>query len=192
MSAMPAVHAIFAAALASAALSSAAADHYTIDPMHTYPSLEFSHMGISVWRGKFNRSSGKVVLDRAARTGTVDVRVETASIDFGLDKMNDFARTADWLDVAKHPAMTYEGNIRFAGDRPSRVEGQLTLRGVTRPVALAIKSFGCIPHPLTKREVCGADAEGDLNRADFGMTLYSEGEAGRIHLRIQVEANRDD
>lgn len=181
-----------AAAIALATFAAPAADHYTIDPMHTYPSLEFSHMGISVWRGRFNQSSGKVVLDRAARTGTVDIRVETASIDFGLDKMNAFARTADWLNVDGFPAMTYKGVIRFTGDKPSGVDGQLTLLGVTKPVTLKMNVFGCIPHPLTKKELCGADAEGDMNRADFGMKLYSDGEAGKIHLRIQVEANKDD
>ena len=180
------------ALLAGAPWASAAADHYTIDPNHTFPSLEFSHMGISVWRGRFNRSSGRATLDRAARTGTVDIRVDTASIDFGLDKMNEFAVTADWLDTGRFPAMTYKGAIRFSGATPSSVDGLLTLRGVTKPLALKINLFNCIPHPLTKKELCGADAEGVLNRADYGMTLYSDGEAGRIQLRIQVEANKDD
>lgn len=169
----------------------AAADSYTVDPNHTYPSLEFSHMGISIWRGKFNKTSGKVTLDRAARTGSVEVLVDTASIDFGHDKMNEFARAADWLNAAKYPTMRYKGALRFKGDTPASVDGELTLLGVTRPVNLKINIFGCIEHPLFKKEDCGADAEGDLNRADFGMSQYSEGEAGKIHLRIQVEAIKD-
>lgn len=190
---MPAAKWVFPVLVASASIASAAAaERYTIDPNHTYPSLEMSHMGISVWRGKFNRSSGKVTLDRAARTGNAEIKVETASIDFGLDKMNEFAITTDWLDVEKFPAMTYKGAIRFSGDTPSSVDGQLTLRGITKPLTLKINLFKCIPHPLTTKELCGADAEGDLNRADYGMTLYSDGEAGKIHLRIQVEANKDD
>jgi polyisoprenoid-binding protein YceI len=87
--------------------------------------------------------------------------------------------------------MSYKGAIRFTGDQPTSVEGRLTLRDVTRPLNLKINKFACIPHPLFRKEVCGADAEGDLNRADFGMTLYSDGEAGKIHLRIQVEALKD-
>lgn len=177
-------------AVASSA-ACAAPVSYTIDPDHTYPSLEMSHMGISVWRGKFTRSSGKVVLDREARTGTVEVRVDTDSIDFGHRGMKTFATSEDWLNVDKYPDMTYNGALRFAGDKPATVEGRLTLRGVTRPLTLKINTFGCIPHPLSRKEVCGADVDGELNRADYGMALYSDGDAGRIRLRIQVEALKD-
>ncbi|MBF6024624.1 YceI family protein [Lysobacter niastensis] len=169
----------------------AGGDRYTIDPDHTYPSLEMSHMGLSVWRGKFNRTTGSVTLDRAGRTGQVDVRVETDSIDFGLASMHEHAVTADWLNVAAFPDMTYRGAIRFNGDRPVSVDGQLTLLGVTRPVTLSIRSFKCMPHPVLNREVCGADAEGELDRGDFGLTRYTQDGMGRIHVRIQVEALRD-
>jgi polyisoprenoid-binding protein YceI len=169
----------------------AAPEHYTIDPDHTQPSFEFSHMGISIWRGKFTRTAGKVVVDRAARTGSAEVFVDTRSIDFGHRGMNTFAASDDWLGVEKYPEMTFKGAIRFAGDKPAAVDGKLTLRDVTRPLSLTINHFGCIPHPLFRKEICGADAEGDFNRADFGMTLYSDGDAGRIHLRIQVEALKD-
>jgi polyisoprenoid-binding protein YceI len=169
----------------------AARESYTVDPSHTYPSLEMSHMGISVFRGKFTKSSGKVTLDRAAGTGTVEIRVDTSSIDFGHMGMNTFATSEDWLGVDKFPAMTYKGAIRFTADKPSSVEGELTLRDVTRPLHLRINHFACIPHPIFRKEVCGADAEGELNRADYGMTLYSDGEAAKIRLRIQVEALKD-
>ena len=173
------------------ASASAPADNYTIDPDHTYPSLEFSHMGLSIWRGKFNRTTGKVALDRTARTGTADVQIDAASIDFGHKKMNAFAVTGDWLNVEKFPVLTYKGALQFNGETPVSVDGQLTLLGVTKPVKLTINSFKCIQHPYLKKEVCGADAEGDLNRVDFGMSKYGEGEAGKIHLRIQVEAIKD-
>lgn len=180
-----------AAALALPFAAGAAPETFRMDSEHTYPSLEFPHMGISVWRGKFTKSSGRVVLDRAARTGTVEVRVDTSSIDFGHPKMREIALTDDWLDVAKYPAMTYQGELRFSGDTPTGVEGRLTLRGVTRPLALRINSFKCIDHPFFKREVCGADAEGDLDRADYGMTLFTDDGMGKIHLRIQVEAMKE-
>jgi polyisoprenoid-binding protein YceI len=169
----------------------AARESYTVDPHHTYPSLEMSHMGISVWRGKFTKSSGKITLDRAAATGTAEIRVDTSSIDFGHIGMNTFAQSEDWLGVDKFPAMAYKGTIRFTADKPSSVEGQLTLRDVTRPLNLRINSFACITHPLFRKEVCGADVEGELNRADYGMTLYSDGDAAKIRLRIQVEALKD-
>jgi polyisoprenoid-binding protein YceI len=170
----------------------ALATSYKLDPDHTFPSLEFSHMGLSIWRGKFNRTTGSVTLNLAARTGTVTVEVETDSIDFGLDSMHEFAVRPDWLNVAKFPAMTYTGSIVFQGDKPAAVDGQLTLRGVTRPLKLTINSFRCIEHPFYKKEACGADVEGQLNRADFGMTQFAEGEAGKVWLHIQVEALKED
>lgn len=170
----------------------ALAENYSLDTDHTYPSLEFSHMGLSIWRGKFNKTSGKITLDTAARTGSADIRVDTASIDFGHDKMNEHAIGADWLNVEKFPTMTYKGKIIFKGDAPASVDGQLTLMGVTKPLKLKINSFNCIQHPFYKKKACGADAEGELHRADFGMTKYAEGEAGKVRLRIQVEALKDE
>ncbi len=185
---------LLAGALPAVALlaGGASAATYRLDPDHTFPSLEFSHMDISVWRGKFNRTSGTFEYDAAARKGAVKVSVGTDSIDFGLDSMHAYAIKPDWLDVARHPTMTYAGTLEFDGDRPVAVNGQLTLRGVTRPLRLAVNSFSCIDHPFYKKEVCGADASGVLNRADFGMTQFAEGEAGKVRLLIQVEAIRED
>jgi polyisoprenoid-binding protein YceI len=170
----------------------ASAANYKLDSDHTYPSLEFSHMGLSVWRGKFDHTTGTAKLDLAARTGTVSVQVDTNSIDFGLASMHDYAVRPDWLDVKKYPVMTYTGSLVFDGDKAVAVDGQLTLRGITKPLKLTINSFACIEHPFYKKEVCGADAEGQLNRADFGMTQFAEGEAGKVRLRIQVEALKED
>lgn len=168
----------------------AAVDKYEIEPNHTYPSFEFSHMGISVWRGKFDRTSGRITIDRATGTGTAEIVIDTASINFGLNKMDQAARSEDWFNVANFPTATYKGTLTFAGDVPRTVEGQFTLLGVTRPVKLTVNSFKCIPHPMLKKEVCGADAEGDLNWSEYGMKMskHGEGDAGRVHLRIQVEA----
>lgn len=183
---------MFAAVLLLALPTVGRAANYTIDPDHTYPSLEMSHMGLSIWRGKFNKTTGKVTLDRAAKTGSADIQIETASIDFGHDKMNEHAIAEDWLNAQKYPTMTYKGTLKFKGDMPESMDGQLTMRGITKPVKLKINSFKCMEHPMLKKEVCGADAEGVLNRADFGMTKYSEGEAGKIYMRIQVEALREN
>ncbi|MGQ0579504.1 MAG: YceI family protein [Betaproteobacteria bacterium] len=172
----------------------AAVDIYEIEPNHTYPSIEFPHMGISVWRGKFDRTSGRITIDRGAGTGTADVVIDMASINFGLDRMDEAARSDDWFNVAKFPTAAYKGTLRFTGDVPGAVEGQFTLMGVTRPLNLTINSFKCIPHPKFKKEVCGADAEGNLNWSEYGMkhSKYGEGDAGRVHLRIQVEALKQD
>ena len=172
----------------------AAADKYAIDPSHTYPSIEFPHMGISIWRGKFDRTSGRIVIDRAAKTGTVDVAIDMTSVNFGLGAMNEKARSEDFFNVAKFPQATYQGTLKFVGDKPKTVDGQVTIMGVTRPVALSINLFNCIPHPMLKKELCGADAEGELNWSEFGMKMskYGEGDAGKVRLRIQVEALKQD
>ena len=180
--------------LSGAALPALSApESFTIDPTHTYPSLEFSHMGMSVWRGKFNKSSGKIMLDRAGKTGTVDVTIDVGSINFGLAAMDEKARSDDFFNVEKYPTATYKGTIKFTGDKPKSVEGTITLMGVTKPVNLSINIFNCMPHPMLKREFCGADAEGEMNWGEYGMKLsqYGQGDAGKVHLRIQVEALKD-
>ena len=163
---------------------------YNLDPGHTYPSFEADHMGgLSTWRGKVNENSGKVVLDRAAKTGTVEVTMKMDSIDFGHAKMNEHAVGAEIFDVAKFPTATYKGKItKFNGDVPAEVQGDLTLHGVTKPVTLQINKFLCKEHPVLKREVCGADASGSFKRSDFGVN-YGEayGFNMDVKLLIQVE-----
>src|SRR5580658_325182 len=171
--------------------AAAAIDHYTIDPNHTYPSFEAPHIGgISFWRGKFDRSSGTVTLDRAARTGSVNIVIDATSVDFGHEKMNIHAKGPDLFDVEKYPTATYQSSsIDFDGDTPVGVHGSLTLHGVTKPVFLQIASFKCIIHPMLKREVCGADAKAEIDRTDFGMG-FGVGQgipSGKVTLAIQVE-----
>jgi polyisoprenoid-binding protein YceI len=177
------------ALIAASAASAFAADTYTIEPNHTYPSFEADHMGISVLRGKFTKSSGTVVLDRAAKTGSLDITIDANTIDFGHEKLNNHARTADMFDVAKFPTATYKSNsITFKGDAPATVQGELTLHGVTKPVTLTINKFKCIQHPMLKREVCGADASAEFSRADFGISYGLPRFAPEVKLAIQVEA----
>lgn len=174
---------------ASAASAFAAVDTYTIDPAHTYPSFAADHMGISVWRGKFEKTSGTVTLDRAAKTGSIDIHIDPSTIDFGMTKLNEHAKGSDMFDVTKFPDVTYKStSIKFDGDKPVSVDGELTLHGVTKPVKLTINSFKCIPHPMLKREVCGADATAEFNRTDFGISYGLPKFAPEVKLAIQVEA----
>lgn len=181
------------ALLAAAATSAFAADTYTIDPNHTYPSFEADHMGLSVWRGKFTKSSGTVTLDRAAKTGTLDITIDPASIDFGQAKMNSHAKSPAMFNVEKFSDIKYKStSIKFDGDKPVSVDGELTLLGVTRPVTLSINKFNCIMHPMLKREVCGADATAEFKRTDFGLSYATPAFAPGIKLAIQVEAIKAD
>jgi polyisoprenoid-binding protein YceI len=177
-------------ALASTAVL-AAPVAYDIDPDHTYPSFEADHFGgVSVWRGMFKETSGAVVLDKEAKTGTVDIVVKTASIEFGNAKLNEHAVSPEIFDAAKFPAATYKGKLTgFKNGAPTAVEGNFTLHGLTKPLKLKINSFKCFENPLIKREVCGADAIGTFKRDDFGVDYgKAYGFKQEVTLRIQVEA----
>jgi polyisoprenoid-binding protein YceI len=183
------LHLIILSLLASVAASSFAADTYTMDPTHTYPSFEADHQGISFWRGKFTKSSGDITLDRAAKTGTINVNIDINSIDFGNPALNKRVKAADIFDAEQFPTATYKGtSIKFDGDKPVSVEGELTLHGVTKPVALKINKFACVSDALTKRERCGADASAEFKRSDFGMNYGLPKFSPNVALAIQVEA----
>lgn len=186
------LHKLLAAAVALTSVS-AFAQTYNIEPNHTYPSFEADHMGISLWRGKFTKTSGTVTLDRAAKTGSLDITIDPDSIDFGHAKMNTHAKSKDMFNVEKFPTITYKGkSIKFDGDKPVAVDGELTLLGVTKPVTLTISKFKCIIHPFFKREVCGADASAEFKRTDFGLNYGTPAFAPEVKLNIQVEALKAD
>ncbi len=189
----PRTHAfvLSASLMAFAAPAGAAATTYVIDPDHTYPSFEADHLGgLSVWRGKFDKTSGKITLDKLAGKGEVEVDIDIDSIDFGNKKMNEAARGDMLFDSAKYPQATYRGRLAaFSGGKPGEVDGELTLHGVTRPLKLEVRSFKCMPHPVLKRELCGADALATFERDDFGMAAGKDyGFDMTVTLRIQVEA----
>jgi polyisoprenoid-binding protein YceI len=166
---------------------------YEVDPAHTYPSFAADHMGgLSVWRGKFDKSSGTIVLDKDKSTGTVDITVDTSSINFGHEKLNEHAKGPDMFDVTKFPTATYKGKLAsFKNGAPTEVQGEFTLHGVTKPLTLKINQFLCKPNPMTKKEVCGADASATFNRKDYGLGFGDAyGFKMDVALEIQVEAVR--
>ncbi|MGB5853126.1 MAG: YceI family protein [Rhodanobacter sp.] len=177
--------------LAASGSAVAAAVTYRIDPAHTYPSFEADHLGgLSVWRGKFNHSRGTITLDKLAGSGTVDVTVDMRSADFGQDALNQSAQGKELFESDKYPTAHYTGKLaRFVDGAPTEVVGTLTLHGATRPLTLKIDSFKCMPHPVLKREVCGADALATFRRDAFGIEAGKDYGFGMdVTLRIQVEA----
>jgi polyisoprenoid-binding protein YceI len=183
--------------LAAAGVASASPTTYNIDPNHTHPMFEADHLGgVSIWRGLFKKTRGTIVLDSAARTGTLDVAVDMASVDFGNDELSGMAVNSSAppiFEAKKFPLAYYRGTLGdFVNGSPTTAWGFLTLHGVTKPITLAINSFKCIDDkPLPKQQVCGADAFCVLNRADFGITVGQKyGFRMEVTLRIQVEAIR--
>jgi polyisoprenoid-binding protein YceI len=165
---------------------------YVLDPKHTYPSFAADHMGgLSVWRGKFTDTSGQVVYDKDAKTGTIDVTVSMSSVDFGNAKLDEHAKSPEIFDAAKFPTATYKGKFtQWNGNVPTEAQGTFTLHGVSKPLTLKIGSFLCKPNPMTKKEVCGADASATFNRDDYGIDFGAKyGFQMWVKLDIQVEGS---
>lgn len=177
----------------------AASESYTLDPTHTLPYFSVNHFGMSTVIGHFERATGKVTLDRAAKTGSLEVKIPTAMVSTGDAKRTDgqrsrdeHLRAADFFNVAEFPDMAYKSTkLNFNGDKLESVEGNLTLLGVTKPVKLTATSFNCGANPFSKKEMCGADLVGSLKRTDFGMKFGVPAIADEVKLTIAVEAYKD-
>ncbi len=175
-------------ALLAAGVVLASPETYSLDNNHTFPRFSYSHFGYSTQLSRFDKTSGTIVIDRAARTGSVDVTIDTTSVDTG-SLLNEHIQGPDFLDTAKFPTATYKATqMKFKGDTPVAVLGELTLKGITRPVILKIESFKCMPHPMLKREACGANASARVKRTDFAMGKYAPYVGDEVTLDIAVEA----
>ena len=189
--------ALLAVALPLGAL--AASDSYSIDPTHTYMHWEVTHLGMSNWRGQFNKNAGKFTIDRAAKTASVEITVQTTSVNSGdNDKgsrprsLDEHLRTPDFFNVAEFPTMTYKSTaVKFNGDNPANIEGNLTLLGVTKPLHLNVENWKCGPHPFSKKEMCGGNASGAIKRSDFGMKFGLAAVSDEVKLWIQIEGYKD-
>jgi polyisoprenoid-binding protein YceI len=186
------IAAVVLVSMATSAGVLAAPVTYEVDPRHTHPAFEADHFGgLSVWRGVFTATSGKIVLDREAKSGSVEVSIDPASVQTGVADLDKHLKSGEFLDVQKFPQATFKGKLaNFKDGAPGEVQGELTLHGVTKPVTLTVKSFECQAHPMQKdKEVCGADAHGSINREDFGVTWGKNfGFDMKVNLAIQVEA----
>jgi polyisoprenoid-binding protein YceI len=183
-----AIAALFVALPAAAALET-----YTVDPRHTLPTYEVGHLGYSMQRGRFGKTTGKITLDTAAKKGSADITMDAASVSSGVDKLDEHLRGEDFFNVAKNPNVTFKSsNFTFDGEKVKSVTGDLTMNGITRPVTLNANMFNCGPHPMTKKKWCGADLVATIKRSDFGMKYALPALADEVTLRIPVEAMKDD
>lgn len=172
--------------------AAAAPETYVIDGTHTYPRFEYSHFGYSTQIGRFDGTKGTIVLDRARKTGSVDVTIDTTSVDTGLPLFNGHIQGEDFFDTKKFPTITFKSTaVRFSGDKLSSVDGQLTIKGVSKPVTLEVTSFHCMVHPMLKKDACGANAVAKIKRTDFNNGKYAPYVGDDVTLTIAVEAIKD-
>jgi len=178
--------------LAAAGAALAQGQPYTLDITHTFATFEALHLGTSTLRGRFDKKEGTVLFDRAAKTGRVEIAVETASVSTGVDALDRKLRSAEVFNSAEHARATFVGDtFSFAGDRVSAVAGTLTIAGKAQPVTLKATNFNCYTNPLFRREVCGGDFEAVLRRSDFGIAAGLPAIVpDEIRLLVQVEAIR--
>jgi polyisoprenoid-binding protein YceI len=179
--------------------AAAAPESYTIDPFHTFPHFEVNHLGMSNMRGQFDKTTGKFTIDHAAKTGSLDLTVQTASITTGdIEKAgrqrsrDEHLRSPDFFNVTEFPTMTYKSTgVKFSGDNPGTIEGNLTLLGVSKPLTLHVENWKCGPNPNSKKEMCGGNASGTIKRTDFGMKFGVPAVGDDLKLWIEVEGYKD-
>jgi polyisoprenoid-binding protein YceI len=182
-----------ALAVIVAASGAAAEDIYSLDPVHSQPIFEVKHMGFSIQRGSFGKATGKVTLDRAARKGTIDVTIDTTSIKTIDPRLDAHVKGEDFFNVAKYPTMVYRSsNLIFDGERVVGAEGELTMLGVTRPVALKVANFVCGDHPMNRKGMCGAEVTATIKRSEWGMNYGIPKAVGDdVRIIVPVEAYKE-
>ena len=181
--------ALFTALVAFAAAAQAVPSTYNIDNSHTYPHFSYSHLGYSTQTHKFDKTSGKVVMDFDAKTGSVDVTIDATSVNTGFALFNEHIQGADFFDTARHPTITFKSSsMNFKGNKPVSLTGDLTIKGVTRPVTLEVTHFKCMPHPMLKAPACGANATTQVKRSDFNMGKNAPFVSDEVTLTLAIEA----
>jgi Uncharacterized conserved protein len=181
--------ALVAALAAVAATAQAAPSTYNIDNSHTYPHFSYSHLGYSTQTHKFDKTSGKVVMDFDAKTGSVDVTIDATSVNTGFALFDEHIQAEDFFHTAKYPTITFKStDMKFKGNKPVSVAGDLTIKGVTKPVKLDITHFKCMPHPMLKAPACGANATAKVKRSEFNMGKNVPFVSDEVTLTLAIEA----
>ena len=186
-----ALSATLALAVTLAGPASAAPETYVVDPSHTFARFSYSHFGLSTQLSRFDRTSGTVVLDAAAKSATVDIVIDTTSVDTGFATFNEHIQGPDFLDTAKYPTATFKSTrVTFEGDKPVAIDGNLTIKGVTRPVTLTVTSYTSMMHPMLKKPAIGADATTVIKRTEFNAGKYAPNVGDDVTISIALEAVR--
>ena len=179
-----------AAALAAPAV--AAPETYVLDSAHSFPRFSYNHFGYSTQVGRFNKTTGKIIYDKEAKTASVDIVIDATSVDSGFPVFNEHLRGEDFFDTAKYPTATFKSTkVVIEGDKPSAIEGNLTIKGITKPVTLTVTSFHAMPHPMKKKDAIGANAFTTVKRSDFNAGKYAPNVGDEIRIDLGVEAIKE-
>ena len=182
--------ALVLAAITAPAL--AAPETFVVEGTHTFPRFSYSHFGYSTQLSRFNKTTGKVVYDKAAKTGSVDIVIDTKSVDTGYATFDEHIQGEDFLDTAKFPTATFKSTkVNFDGEKPASIEGQLTLKGVTKPVTLTVSSFQAMPHPMLKKDAIGANAWTVVKRSEFNAGKYAPYVGDEVRIDLAIEAIKE-
>jgi polyisoprenoid-binding protein YceI len=175
------------AALAGSAI--AAPVTYNVDGSHTFPRFSYSHFGYSTQLSSFKNTTGKVVFDAEAKTGSVDITIDMKSVNTGFEVFDGHIQGEDFFDTAKFPTATFKSTkVVFEGDKPKTIEGQLTIKGVTKPVTLTVTGFLAMPHPMMKKPAIGANAFTTIKRSEFNAGKYVPYVGDEVRIDIALEA----
>ena len=178
---------IFAAVAAAPAL--AAPETYVVDGNHTFPRFSYNHLGYSIQMSRFDKATGTVTLDKAAKTAAVDIVIDAKSVNTGSATFNEHIQGEDFLDTTKYSTATFKSTkVNFDGDKPASIEGNLTLKGVTKPVTLTVTNFKAAPHPMLKKDAIGANATTKVKRTDFNMGKNVPYVGDEVTIDIAIEA----
>jgi len=165
------------------------ADSYTIDPEHTYPHFGISHLGFSTMHGRFNKTTGKLEMDVAKKTGSVEILIDASSIDTGHAKRDQHLKSPDFFNAGEFPDIKFKSTkVTFTGDKVSSVDGDLTIMKTTKPVTLTVTHMHCGVHAISKKNVCGFDANTKIKRSDFGVNYALPAVGDDVTLTLEVEA----
>ncbi|WP_313298336.1 YceI family protein [Diaphorobacter sp.] len=182
--------ALAAVAIMTGTVAQAETATYAVDPTHTFATFEISHFGASVNRARFDKKEGTVELDKAAKTGKVELTLQIDSVNSGTAPFNKHLQSAEIFDAAKFPTAKFVGDkFTFDGDKVVSVAGNLTIKGVTQPVTFKANQFACYDSPMVKREVCGGDFETTIDRTAFGVDYGAAyGFPKNVRIVAQIEA----
>lgn len=169
-----------------------AADHYLIDPEHTFSSFEYSHWGLSMQRSRFDSTSGSIEIDQASHGGSIDIEIDAASVSTGSDSFNQVMRSGDFFDAANFPKISFKSSsLHFEEQQLTQVEGELTIKGITHPVTLEISNFNCRFMLIYGKQACGANGSAKILRSDYKLGRYVPFVSDAVTLHISVEAIRE-